>query len=461
MTHQTVVINVVGLSGSLLGDTSPNLYALANRGRSQVHRLKPVLPAVTCSVQSSMLTGLPPSKHGIVGNGWYDRDLGEVMFWKQSNRLVQSEKVWETAKQRDPQFTCANMFWWYNMNSSADISVTPRPQYKADGRKIPDIHTYPVSLRDELQSKLGQFPLFNFWGPMASIVSSRWIADASLEVHQRFDPSLMLIYLPHLDYGLQKLGPNHPDIQNHVAQIDTEVGRLIDYFDSRNVRIILLSEYGIEPVDEAVHVNEALRQEGSLQVRNEDGGELLDPGASEAFAVVDHQIAHVYVKNPDQIPHYTTLLSKIPGVERVLDRESQKEFGIDHARAGDLILIASLGRWFTYDYWLDDAKAPDFARTVDIHRKPGYDPRELFLDPTLTLPKLRIAMKLLRKKLGFRTLMDVIPLDTRLVKGSHGRIDQPPELMPLLMTSRNDPTLGDELPCHQVRDVILNHLFED
>ncbi|MCH7571990.1 MAG: alkaline phosphatase family protein [Planctomycetes bacterium] len=458
--HPTVVINVVGLNRSLLGEHSPNLNRLANR--SSVRSIKPVLPAVTCSVQSSMLTGVDPREHGIVGNGWYDRDLAEVQFWKQSNRLVQGEKVWDAAKKRDASFTCCNMFCLYNMYSTADYTVTPRPQYKADGRKIPDIHTHPPELRELLQSELGQFPLFNFWGPASSIISSRWIAEASMMTHEKFDPTLMLIYLPHLDYALQKLGPKHLDIPNHVREIDTEIGRLIDFFDKKNVRIMLLSEYGIEPVDSAIFINRFLREQGALSVREESGDELLDAGASDAFAVADHQIAQVYIRNHEDIPRYREMLSHFPGVERVLDQEGKQEFGIDHERAGELVLIAKARHWFTYDYWLDDARAPDFARTVDIHRKPGYDPRELFLDPRprKLWTKARIAGKLLKKKLGFRILMDVIPLDTSLVRGSHGRIDQPPEVMPFLMTSLPVDHLPEEIPCTSVRDVILSHLFD-
>jgi predicted AlkP superfamily pyrophosphatase or phosphodiesterase len=459
MPHRTAVIDIVALSSTLLGDESPNINAFITRGR--LRRLRPVLPAVTCSVQSSMLTGLPVQEHGIVGNGWYDRDLDEIHFWKQSNRLVQGEKVWETARRRDPAVTCATMFWWFNMNTSADIAVTPRPQYKADGRKIPDCSTRPGELRDELQATLGRFPLFNFWGPASSIVSSQWIAEASMHVHERFDPTLMLIYLPHLDYGLQKLGPGHPDIPGHVRAIDAIVGRLIDFFDERGVCVILLSEYGIEPVTDAVFINRALREAGLLAVRDEDGDELLDAGASSAFAVADHQVGHVYVRQPDDLEPCRALLESLEGVERVLDRGDQGELEIDHPRAGDLIVIAAPGRWFTYDYWLDPRKAPDFARTVDIHRKPGYDPRELFIDPRMPLPPARIGWKLLTRKLGFRSLLDVIPLDTTLVRGSHGRIDQPPDAMPVLITTRGDDASPDELPCRAVRDVILEHLFED
>jgi predicted AlkP superfamily pyrophosphatase or phosphodiesterase len=454
----TVVVDVVGLTPALLAH-APRMSAFAARGR--VRTLAPVLPAVTCSVQSSMLTGAPVREHGIVGNGWYDRDLAEVHFWKQSNRLVQAEKVWETARRRDPSFTCANMFWWYNMHSTVDVSVTPRPMYLADGRKIPDVYSEPADLRETLQAELGRFPLFKFWGPASSIESTRWIAAASRRVHETHRPDLMLIYLPHLDYDLQRLGPDDGAIPAAVAEVDAVVGDLIDWLDERGVRLLLVSEYGIEPVTDAVLVNRMLRDDGLLRVREEHGHELLDAGASRAFAVADHQVAHVYVKDAEHAGALARRLEEVEGVGHVLDRAGRAEAGIDHARAGDLVLVAAPGRWFAYDYWEDDARAPDFARTVDIHRKPGYDPRELFIDPELTLPMVRIAGKLLRKRLGFRTLMDVIPLDNRLVRGSHGRVGLAPEHGPLLIAERGIDDGPDVLPCTAVRDVILRHLFDD
>ena len=460
MTHPTAVILVVGLNRSLIGNHSSRLKAFADRG--VVSSIKPVLPAVTCSVQSSFLTGLPPggpSGHGIVGNGYYNRELAQVQFWHQSNRLVAGEKVWETAKKRDPSFTCANLFWWFNMYSSVDYSVTPRPIYKADGRKIPDIYTEPASLRDSLQEQLGTFPLFNFWGPAASIKSTRWITDATMIVHKTHRPTLTLTYLPHLDYALQKLGPGHPSIPQAVAEVDAEVGRLIDYFHGQGVRVMILSEYGIEPVDEAIPINRVLREAGAVRVREEQGLELLDPGASEAFAVADHQIAHVYLKDPGQTDRFAVVCREIPGVEQVLTRADQAQIQLDHPRSGDLVLVAQPGRWFSYHYWLDDSRAPDFARTVDIHRKPGYDPLELFIDPAIRWPKLHIAAKLIRKKLGFRTLMDVIPLDTSLVRGSHGRIDQDEKTSPIFMVDKQYSSLSDRLPCQDVYRIILDMLF--
>ena len=371
-THPTAVILAVGLNESLIGDHTPRLKAFMEAGRIQ--HIDPTFPAVTTSVQSSMLTGKSPREHGIVGNGWYDRELAEIQFWKQSNKLVQAPKVWDTARERDPECTTLNMFWWYNMYANVEYSVTPRPMYKADGRKIPDCYSSPHALRDELQGTLGTFPLFNFWGPASSIKSTQWIADATVHLHKKFNPTLTLAYLPPLDYSLQKFGPEHAKIPGFATELDTVIGELLDYFAEAGVRVMIASEYGIEPVDDAIHVNRYLRDDGSVSIREEQGLELLDAGASEAFAVADHQIAHVYVKDAEKISYYRDLCRKIPGVEQVLDREAQTAYRIDHPRAGDLVLISEPRRWFSYYYWLDDQRAPDFARCVDIHRKPGYDP---------------------------------------------------------------------------------------
>ncbi len=456
MAHKTVVIDVVGLTGSRIGAHTPRLRAFAEAG--VLTHLTPPLPAVTTTSQSAMLTGAPVHEHGIVGNGWYDRESAEIRFWKQSNRLVRAEKVWESARRRDPSVTCAQMFWWYNMYSSADWSVTPRPIYKADGRKIPDCYSEPPELRGRLQAELGAFPLFRFWGPAASIESSRWIAEASIRVDRAHDATLSLIYLPHLDYALQKFGPESEEAKKADAEIDAVVGSLLDHFQSRGARVLIVSEYGIEPVADAVPINRVLRREGLLRVREEEGLELLDAGASRAFAVADHQVAHVYVRDAADLPAVKALCERTAGVDLVLDRDGKRGRSIDHERAGDLVLVSGPGRWFSYGYWLDDARAPDFARCVDIHRKPGYDPCELFIDPAIRFPKLKIAATLLKKKLGFRVLMDVIPLDPTLVRGSHGRPVDSPEHGPVLIGDR-ERSPGGVLPMEGVQGVILDCLF--
>lgn len=454
--NQTLVLNVVGLTPALL-EYAPNLKQLADQGA--MRPIDTITPAVTTSVQSTMLTGTLPREHGIVGNGWYFRDLSEILFWRQSNHLVHGEKVWEAARKRDASFTCANLFWWYDMYSTVDIAVTPRPMYPADGRKLPDIHTHPNELRDKLQDELGQFPLFNFWGPMANIVSTQWIVQSALKIFERDKPTLTLVYLPHLDYNLQRLGPNHPSIAHDVAQVDAECAVLIKAAKLVGAEIIVLSEYGITEVNRPIHINRALRQAGWLQVRNELGRELLDAGASAAFAVADHQIAHIYISHKELINDVANLLRSLPGVEQVLDETGKQALGLDHPRSGELIVIAKADSWFTYYHFYDDDKAPDYARTVDIHRKPGYDPVELLIDPALKLPKLRIAARLAQKKLGMRYLMDVISLDASLIKGSHGRPTDVPDEGPLFITSKPELLNDETVAATDIKNLLLAHIF--
>jgi predicted AlkP superfamily pyrophosphatase or phosphodiesterase len=456
--NKTVVLNVAGLTPALLGESTPMLRRFAEKANRAT--IQAVMPAVTCTAQATYFTGSHPDKHGIVANGWYFQDECEIKFWRQSNRLVTAPKLWEVAKAMDSSFTCANLFGWYNMYSSVDYSVTPRPMYPADGQKLPDIYTHPADLRDDLQTHLGTFPLFKFWGPMASIESSRWIADASILVDERFDPTLTLIYLPHLDYNLQRLGPAHPAIAKDLKEIDDVCGTLLKHYEDRGARIIILSEYGITTVNRPVHLNRVLRENGLIAVREELSRELLDSGASAAFAVCDHQIAHVYLNDRSKLAVVRSLLEETPGVERVLDEDGKREFRLNHPRSGDLVLIAKSDSWFTYYYWLEDHRAPDFARTVDIHRKPGYDPAELFLDPAIRLPKLKVGLTLLKKTLGFRYLMDVIPLDASLVKGSHGRATDLPAEGPLFITSQKNLLPSEQIHADAVCNLILDHLFK-
>lgn len=464
--RRTAVLNVVGLTERLLGDLTPRITAHVRA--SQLHRVDPVLPAVTCTAQSTYLTGLPPGGHGAVANGWYHRELAEVQFWKQSNHLVQGKKLWEDLREVDPGFTCAKLFWWYNMYSTADYSITPRPMYPADGRKFFDVYAWPYSIRTEVKERLGEFPFPGFWGPAAGKPSpaggpdcaTRWIANSARWVEERYSPSLNLVYLPHLDYNLQRVGPADPSIVTDLKQIDEIVGDLLDFFSARGVQVVLLSEYGITEVSRPVHLNRLFRDRGWLTLKEELGLELLDAGNSRAFAVADHQVAHVYVNDPGVLSAVRDLVSGTEGVERVLDRQEQTKQGLAHERSGDLLVVAKADSWFTYYYWQDEARAPDFARCVDIHRKPGYDPVELFLDPSLRLPKLKIAWRLLQKKLGFRMLMDVIPLDATLVKGSHGARPENPLDFPLLVLPGKPATGSELLPATHVYQSLRRQILE-
>jgi predicted AlkP superfamily pyrophosphatase or phosphodiesterase len=455
---RTVVLLVVGLTQDLISDDTPHLAAFAARGGARP--LRALLPAVTCSMHATFTTGLLPRDHGAVANGWFFRETSEVRLWQQSNHLVSGEKIWDAARREDPSFTCAQLFWWYNMYSGADYTVTPRPMYPADGRKIPDVYTQPMPLRDELNAKLGTFPLFNYWGPRADITTSRWIADCAMHIQDTRKPSLSLVYLPHLDYNLQRLGPSHPALASDLRAIDAICGELIEHAERDGANVVVLSEYGITDVRGPVHINRALREAGLIEVRAEMGRDMLDAGASEAFAVADHQVAHIYVKRPERIAEVRALLERLDGVEVVLDADGKRENGLDHPRSGELVAISAADRWFTYYYWLSDDRAPDYARTVDIHRKPGYDPVELFMDPDIRFPMLKVGGILARRKLlGARALLDITPLDASLVRGSHGRITDDPAHGPVFISG--DPLLVPEgqVDATAVKGLLLQQLF--
>jgi predicted AlkP superfamily pyrophosphatase or phosphodiesterase len=399
------VINVVGLTPKLLAH-APKISALgaARPWRSPI-------PAVTSTAQATMLTGMAPSKHGIVGNGWLFRDTGEVRLWQQSNALIQGEPLYAGVK-------TAKMFWWFNQGAPVEWSATPKPYYGSDGSK-----EFGIIDRTgcALEEQLGPFPFPAFWGPRAGLASTDWIARASALVLRKNKPDLTLVYLPHLDYDYQRVAPGAP---KPVAEVDACAGLVIDAAREIGAKVVVVSEYGLVPVSRPVYLNRALRKMGWISVRDGPYGEMLETFDSRAFAVVDHQVAHLYLRNvPKEVVRKT--VESIEGVDRVLEPQ---ELELDHPRSGELIVLSKPDSWFAYPYWLEDERAPDFARTVDIHRKPGYDPCELFMT---SAP--RAALRLLQKKLGFRYRIDVIPLDASVVKGSHGLAPASPEEGPLVL----------------------------
>ncbi|MFL5245509.1 MAG: alkaline phosphatase family protein [Gemmataceae bacterium] len=453
-----LLINAVGLTQRLL-PFAPRLSKLA--GSQNVCSLSDVVPAVTCTAQATMLTGEMPDRHGIVGNGWLFRDTGEVRFWQQSNRLIQAEPLYKTARSRAAErgkaFRCAKLFWWFNQGAAVDISVTPKPYYGADGNKAFGIYGSPAGLTERLETRLGPFPFHTFWGPRAGLPCTQWIAQCAAQVLSDERPDLTLVYLPHLDYDPQRFGPEKCNIAKLVGELDQACLPLLDAAQAIGARVWIVSEYGHVQVNRPVVLNRALRKAGLLVARAGPFGETMDTFESQAFAVCDHQIAHIYVKEAADLPKIRDIVLASPGVGRVVMGEERAELNLHHERAGDIVVLAEPDVWFAYPFWLDDRAAPDYARTVDIHRKPGYDPCELFLDPNLRAPSLRVARRLLQKELGFRTLFDVIPLDPTLVHGSHGLPSR---------DSLNGPVLIAELPRQEtrrlpmtaVRDAVLHAL---
>lgn len=473
MPAPLILINAVGLTSRLLPH-APRLSALAKAG--WVRPLKEVVPAVTCTAQATFLTGRTPQEHGIVGNGWLCRDTGEIRFWQQSNRLLQAEPIYQTVKNqwaaRGKNFRCAKLFWWLNQGAAVDWSVTPKPFYGADGNKVFGIHGTPEGLTERLEQSLGAFPFHTFWGPMAGLPCTEWIARCGAEILQKERPDLTLVYLPHLDYDPQRFGPPGCDMPRLVRHLDDTAAPLLDAARAVGARVWVVSEYGHVQVNRAVFPNRTLRQAGLLAVRQGPFGENLDTFTSQAFAVCDHQVAHVYVndemnlsgrafsrdaKRSAVIEPVRELIGSLPGVARVVAGEERAEIGLRHERAGDLVVLAERDAWFAYPFWLDDALAPDYARTVDIHRKPGFDPCELFFDPHLWWPRSRAFWRLLQKKLGFRTLFDVVPLDASLVQGSHGLPGLEPADRPVLIGDGPAPERG-EIPSTAVYSQLFRAL---
>jgi predicted AlkP superfamily pyrophosphatase or phosphodiesterase len=457
MPAPLLVINAVGLTPRLL-PFAPRLRALAEAG--WVRPLREVLPAVTCTAQATILTGQTPERHGIVGNGWLFRDTGEVRFWQQSNRLIEAEPIYVTArrraKERGREFRCAKLFWWFNQGAAVDVSVTPKPYYGADGNKVFDITGTPDHLPEIVKAVRRPFPFTTFWGPMAGLPCTQWIAQCA-ETVMGSRLALTLVYLPHLDYDPQRFGPGGCDMPRLVGELDDACRPLLGLAQHVGARVWVVSEYGHVAVKRPVLPNRALREAGLLAVRPGPFGEQLDTFESRAFAVCDHQLAHIYVRDEADVPRVRGVLADLPGVARVLVGEERAEIDLRHPRSGEIVALSEPDAWFAYHFWLDDWQAPDYARTVDIHRKPGYDPCELFFDPKLTWPKGRAAWRLLQKKLGFRTLFDVIPLDATLVKGSHGLHAANEQDRPLLIGDGPAPS-GKELPMTAVRDLLLDAL---
>ncbi len=457
-----VVINAVGLTSRLL-PLAPRLQSLARSGWSRP--LEEAVPAVTCTAQASMLTGKPPGVHGIVGNGWLYRETGEVRFWQQSSRLLQAEPVYAAAgrraAERGRKFRAAKLFWWFNQGAEVAISVTPKPYYGADGNKVFGITGTPEGLTGRLEQALGRFPFHTFWGPNAGLPCTTWIARAAAQVLAQERPDLTLVYLPHLDYDTQRFGPSGSDMARLVGELDAACEPLLESARSNGSRVWVVSEYGHCDVDRPVFLNRALRQAGLLDVRPGPFGEVLDTFTSRAFAVCDHQLAHVYVAQQHDLERVRELLALAAGVQRVFAGQERQELGLNHARAGEFVVLAEPRLWFAYPYWLDDRQAPDFARTVDIHRKPGYDPCELFFDPALLWPKGRAIRRLIQKKLGFRTLFDVVPLDASLVRGSHGLPAPDIQDKPILIADGPQPANSGSLPMTQLQELLLSALVPD
>ncbi len=419
--NHVVVLNVVGLSPRHFErpDLIPNLAALAQRGA--MRPMRPSFPAVTCSVQATLLSGKPPARHGIIANGYFDRDTFDVKFWEQPAALVQEQRLWDLLKTARPELKTAVLFWQNSMFINSDIVVTPRPLH-LDSGLVQWCYSKPAGYYEQLQSKIGSFKLQRYWGPVATLGASQWIAHAAIATWRDHKPNLLLAYLPHLDYSSQKFGPESPQTHQALCEVDSVAGELLQEF-SKVAAVIICSEYSLSAVNGAIYPNRLLRDAGLMRVREIASKEYLDFESSDAFAMVDHQIAHIFCK-PNAVAAAKSALEKVLGNEFT---------HIDHVRSGELVAVAPPDKWFAYYWWSDWSKAPEFAYSVDIHRKPGYDPCELWFDWA------RMA----------RTFKIATATNPDLVRGSHGRLPQGAEGWATLLL---DETAASAIKLDQTAD---------
>jgi predicted AlkP superfamily pyrophosphatase or phosphodiesterase len=416
----------------------PKLRSLVAGG--EIAELTPGFPCVTCSVQANMTTGKLPGEHGIVANGLYWRDRQRVEMWTAPNDCIESLQIWDLLSHHAQGLTSAVWFPLHSKGCEADYVCTPAPIHNPDGSESLWCYTRPLELYGELRDALGHFPLMNYWGPMAGVAASRWIAQSAVFAADRWQPDFFCIYLPHLDYAAQRTGPDSQPALAAVTELDEVLGALADGMRKaygEEPFWLLAGEYAITPVDHVNYPNRVLREAGLLAVREEDGGEYLDFQRSQAFAMVDHQLAHVFVSEGDahRAEKIAELFRRQPGIAEVLIGEERVRYNLDHARSGEVILISAPQSWQAYYWWLDDRRAPRFARTVDIHQKPGYDPAELFFDPETK----------------------GIPLDATRVRGSHGAPANDPSQKTVLVASEPLRFPGPMLSDTDVFDIVLKH----
>lgn len=408
MKRHIIVIDIVGLEEKhLVSNYLPTINNLASLG--EYCKLKPVFPAVTCSVQTSFLTGEYPNRHGIVSNGFMDRNTYNVSFWEQYSSLVQAPRIWDLAKRRDPNLNTAVLFWQNTLYANSDVIITPKPIH-LENEMIMWCYSKPVGYYEEIGEKIGNFDLSKYWGPFASHLSSEWICNATQYTIEKYKPNLMFTYIPHVDYSAQRFGKDSSEVHNDLVKTDILVERIIESTKTvgiyDNTQFIIFSEYSFNNVTDAIPINLVLRDNSMLNVREINGKEYVDFEFSKAFAVVDHQIANIYIKSSQEFSNVLKILQNIPDIEIIITNEEKKFFNINHERTGDIIAVSKRNKWFSYYWWYDKEHAPDFANRVDIHRKPGYDPLELFINPQTKS----------------------IPFETNLIKGSHGRPFNPQTL---------------------------------
>lgn len=451
-----LIVNVAALSPREVTAQTPNLRALAQRGG--LYPMREPFPSLTSSSHATLLYGSLPSSHGMIGNCLYSREYAKLFNWNRSSHLISGTPLWEAARAREPGVRTANLFMRQCADSSCDVRVIERPVYWISGRKQFEFFAETRALHDDLVAKLGAFPFQRFWGPLAGIASSEWIIGAAMHIMERQDPELLLVYPPYLDYDGARFGPDAPQTQAALRAMDAALLPLIAAAQSQGREILIVSDYGFETVNQPVYLNRELRRAGFVNVEDAANGERLDFGTSRAFAVCDNQVAHVYVAWSEDISRVRAVLEATAGVKEVLDKAAQGPLGIDHPRSGELIAVAAPEAFFSYPYWFDDKKAPDFADCVAVFDKVGTDTCELFLKPGAA-GKLHLAKRLAQLAAGLKVPYNIVDTNDGNVRGARRIARDDPQRGATVISSwdlgRNGP-----VPMEDLKDLVLQRMFD-
>lgn len=395
MERRILLLQIAGLGYNFLVRS----LGRAAFGGLTVRPIAGMFPGLTCPVQATMRTALPPGGHGIVANGFFSLEQWRPLFWEQSSRLIEGPRIWNGFRRRGG--IVGQLFVQQSLGHDADILYSPAPIHKHHGGMIRDCIGKPPELCERLRKQLGVFPLRSYGGPLASLRSSRWIIRAIVSVLRHEEPDLLYGCIPHLDHQLQRYGPNSVAAQEACRRMDSMIQQLLAETRQEGYNSIVFGDFPITPATGVVSPNRTLRQRGWLRTRQVKGMSYPYFHGSKAFCVVDHQIAHVYVWDRRIMEAVGRTLAGLEGVDRVLDGPAKAEAGVAHRRSGTMVLVAKPGYWFDYRWWHGRKEAPDYANHVDIHNKPGCDPCELFFGRTL-----------------FQTAQD-----PSRVRGTHGRLD--------------------------------------
>jgi len=450
-----LIINVAALSPREVTEQTPNLRVLAQRGG--LYPVREPFPSLTSSSHATLLYGSLPSSHGMIGNCLYSREYAKLFNWNRSSHLISGTPLWEAARAREPKVRTANLFMRHSADSTCDVRVIERPVYWVSGRKQFEFFAETRALHDELVEKLGAFPFQRFWGPLAGIGSSEWIIGAALHIMERQDPELMLVYPPFLDYDGARFGPDAPQTHAALRAMDAALLPLLAAAQSQDRDVLIVSDYGYETVNQPVYLNRELRRAGFINIEDAANGERLDFGTSRAFAVCDNQVAHVYVAREDDIPRVRAVLEATSGVKEVLDRAAQEPLGIAHPRSGELIAVSTPQAFFSYPYWLDEDKAPDFADCVAIFDKIGTDTCELFLKPGVA-GKLHLAKRLAQLVAGLKVPYNIIDTNDGNVRGARRIARDDPQRGAAAVASW-DLGRNGVVPMEDLKDLVLQRMF--